>query len=85
MVHSDEFNLLEYEVAKGVYVTIRYDLAGSAPGQAKVDNGTLQPQDRVMSLPIIAETSAGKELIYKAMLGDAWKQSAGSQEPGALK
>jgi hypothetical protein len=63
MVHSNFDNLMGYEVCKGVFVTIRYDLAGLIPGPPTTGKSTVNPGDRVITVPVVTDTTTGERLF----------------------
>jgi hypothetical protein len=63
MVHSNFDNLMGYELCAGVFVTIRYDLAGLAPGPLRPGKGTINPGDRVIAAPVVTDTMTGERLF----------------------
>jgi hypothetical protein len=50
LVHSDNDNLVAYEVCEGVSVILRYDMAGYTPSR----QGVQSPEDRVTFGPIVS-------------------------------
>ena len=59
MIHSDAWNFLGYEVASGVFVIIRYDLAGYPPGPHTPGKSTLNPGAVVLDAPVVMDTATG--------------------------
>jgi hypothetical protein len=52
-------NWEEYEVSKGIFVSIGYDMTGSNPPRTPKGLGVLQPGDRVIVLPKVTTQSSG--------------------------
>jgi hypothetical protein len=63
MVHSDLDNLMGYELSLGVFVTIRYDLAGLAPGPPTISKSTVNSGDRVTTAPVVTDTTTSECLF----------------------
>ena len=63
LIHSDYENLHGYEVAKGVFVTIRYNLGGLVPGSRIPAGVVVNPGDRVIAAPLVTATATGMRLF----------------------